>query len=320
MSRSLGLVSALATAARLQTDSYLHMLPTLGPLQMVSAFVKGARVGAIGVAQPTLLQQPPVYIGRSIYGVAALSNDSLLVSDCCSPDVVRLLDAGSNYRDTQQFGSLQSPHGVAAADNHAETFYVCDSEANRLCLFSLESASIIQHHLIGTGANTDATTALRPCQVGVDLEQDYVAVTVIAQHCIVVYRRDGTFVRHITHDSLRSPCGVAYDPRTGDIVMCDNDAHFIATIRSDGTLLSTIAAGQIRDAIGLAVDSNSRIVCGDQSHHRVVAYEPSGEQLWTYDVTHGGQQSYAGGVAIDSAGRVAALDLPCGYLHLLHWK
>lgn len=90
-----------------------------------------------------------------------------------------------------------------------------------------------------------------------------------------------------------SPFDVAVGP-AGDVFVVDDRRGDIQGFAADGTWLTTIGSygtgeGQLNDTGGIDVDASGSILNADFDNHRVQAWGPTGDYLWSHPMaTDGG--------------------------------
>jgi DNA-binding beta-propeller fold protein YncE len=142
---------------------------------------------------------------------------------------------------------------------------------------------------------------------------------------VEVYDSEGILVQIIGDGSIRMPNDLAFDA-AGDLYVVDSKSNEIQVYDpTTGTLLRTIGAGELRFPVALEI-SGQEIFVADQRNSQVKVFDLQGNLLRALGgfVTQGslgykwkGKFVHLQSLAIDSAGRLHALDTHQGLVEVL---
>lgn len=118
---------------------------------------------------------------------------------------------------------------------------------------------------------------------------------------------------------LRFPYGLASDPTTGDIFVCDTGNNRVVRFTSLGKYVSSFGSGgtgqgQFRMPQALALNADgSSLYMVDTGNHRVQQFDltqtqPTFTRLWGQQGSKNGEFNYPRDICVDSAGTVYILD------------
>ena len=207
-------------------------------------------------------------------------------------------------------GSLQFPQhsghlwGVAVSPVNGRA-YVSDLSNSEIHVFNVE-----MKYVRTFGQCREGVRQLKWPR-GIDVSatgQVYVANQ--ANHCVVVFREDGTFIRTIGQGKLRSPWDVLVHS-SGLVYVADNYNHRIAVFSQEGELVRTFGSkgggkGEFRNLVGLATSPDGRhLYVSDCDNHRVQVFTLEGQFVREFG---SGQLKGPRGLTVTSDGSVLVAD------------
>ena len=179
-------------------------------------------------------------------------------------------------------GSLQFPqqpgelYGVAVSPVNGSVF-VSDFGNSRIHVFDVE-----RKHVRTFGQRGEGEGQLNS-PYGIDISangQVYVANE--SNHCVSVFREDGTFIRTIGQGKLQYPTDVLVHS-SGLVYVVDN--HRIAVFSQEGELVRTFGSdgggkGEFKCPLGVAVSPDDHhLYVSDSSNHRVQVFTLEGQYV-----------------------------------------
>ena len=182
-------------------------------------------------------------------------------------------------------GSLQFPpqqpgrlYGVAVSPVNGSVF-VSDRVNSQIHVFDVERKHVRTFGQCGKGEGELNT----PCGIDISANgQVYVANTF--NHCVSVFREDGTFIRTIGQGKLRYPSDVLVHS-SGLVYVADGGNHRIAVFSQEGELVRTFGSqgrgkGEFRYPCGVAVSPDDHhLYVSDSSNHRVQVFTLEGRYV-----------------------------------------
>ena len=182
-------------------------------------------------------------------------------------------------------GSLQFPpqqpgrlYGVAVSPVNGSVF-VSDRVNSQIHVFDVERKHVRTFGQRGKGEGELNT----PCGIDISANgQVYVANTF--NHCVSVFREDGTFIRTIGQGKLQYPSDVLV-PSSGLVYVADGGNHRIAVFSQEGELVHTFGSqgrgkGEFRYPHGVAVSPDDHhLYVSDSSNHRVQVFTLEGRYV-----------------------------------------
>ena len=207
-------------------------------------------------------------------------------------------------------GSLQFPQqpgtlwGVAVSPVNGSVF-VSDHINSQIHVFDVE-----RKHLRTFGQRGQGEGQLYLPQ-GIDVSangQLYVANAV--NHCVSVFREDGTFIRTIGRGKLLFPSGVLVHS-SGLVYVADGRKHRIAVFSQEGELVLTFGSkgggkGEFECPYGVAVSPDGHhLYVSDCNNHRVQVFTLEGQYVRDFGT---GQLKGPHGLTVTSDGSVLVAD------------
>lgn len=200
-----------------------------------------------------------------------------------------------------------TPHAVAV---NADGRRVAVADTNGKCV-----------HLLDVGARTwerrfqcGGEDAVLECPVGVVWINDALFVVDSVLHAVVRYAagESGTV---FGRDHLTRPAGLAYNEKSGELIVSDAAANTLVVFTGDGVFVRTIgAAGSSPGAFNrpshLACAADGTIVVADSLNFRIQRLASDGAPLSEFGRKGdaGGDLAMPKGVAIDASGNIWVVD------------
>ena len=207
-------------------------------------------------------------------------------------------------------GSLRFPQqpgdlwGVAVSPVNGSVF-VSDRSNSQIHVFDVE-----RKHVRTFGQHGQGEGQLNRLQ-GIDVSangQLYVANE--NNHCVSVFREDGTFIRTIGQGKLQYPKDVLVHS-SGLLYVADSSNHRIAVFSQEGELVRTIGSreggkGEFEWPSGVAVSPNGHhLYVSDCDNYRVQVFTLEGQYVRNFDT---GQLKRPRGLTVTSDGSVLVAD------------
>ena len=203
-------------------------------------------------------------------------------------------------------GSLQFPQqpgrlwGVAVSPVNGSVF-VCDNAKSKIHVFDVERKHVRTFGQYGKGEGE------LYAPLGIDVSangQVYVANEY--NHCVSVFREDGTFIRTIGQGKLRRPNDVLVHS-SGLVYVADSRNHRIAVFSQERELVRTFGShgrgkGEFRDPSGVAASPDDHhLFVSDTDNHRVQVFTLEGRYVREFGT---GQLNEPRGLTVTSHGSV----------------
>ena len=181
-------------------------------------------------------------------------------------------------------GSLQCPQrpgglcGVAVSPVNGSVV-VCDNENSQIHVFDVERKHVrtFGQHGMGEGQLKSP--------VGINISgKGQVYVANFSNHCVNVFREDGTFIRTIGKEKLQYPSDVLVHS-SGLVYVADRWNHRIAVFSQEGELVRTFGSrgggkGEFKCPFGVAVSPDEHhLYVSDDSSHRVQVFTLEGRYV-----------------------------------------
>lgn len=244
------------------------------------------------------------------------------------PEQTRIRYVGqlSSDRDLKRPRGLAESLGDAlfgrpAEETMALPLAVCTDEADRVFVVDTSKATVHVFNLM-TRRYTQWKTPtdshdrlLTPVGVAYDAARRRLLVSDSASAGIRVFADDGMYLGSIASEHLLRPCGLALDPRSGNIFVADSKAHQVVVLDPTGHLIERIgfrgeALGEFNAPTHVALDNVGRLYVSDALNCRIQRFKAD----LTPDMQFGRRGDMPGyfarpkGVALDSQGHLYAVD------------
>jgi len=132
---------------------------------------------------------------------------------------------------------------------------------------------------------------------------------------VLLFDREGKFVKVAAQNELERPAGVAYDPNDERLYVVDSARHRCFTFAPDGRMLLSIgepglADGKLNRPSHVAMSPGGTLLVTDALNFRIQAFNSRGEFVWKFGHNGDGSGDFAApkGVATDSVGHVYVVD------------
>ncbi|KAI6655962.1 Cell surface protein [Oopsacas minuta] len=115
-----------------------------------------------------------------------------------------------------------------------------------------------------------------PRGVGIDDDTDHIYVADYNNHCIVVFERDGSYLREFTHKRMVNPVGIYVSGSLDRVYITIFGRDAVHCYKLDGTFIKEIThygtTSAFNNPTGITMDSSERIYVCDQGRDRVVVF------------------------------------------------
>jgi sugar lactone lactonase YvrE len=220
---------------------------------------------------------------------------------------------------------IQQPTGLALSVDERFLFVSCSS-VGRVVRVDLEKGDL---DLV---ADETGHRSAGPFGVAVDGE-DRLYVGDMVRNEVLVYGKDGKFLRRISSEKIDKPTGMAIDRRRQLLYVVSGvhgkgHEHRIEVFSLAGQHLRTIgtrgtAPGEFNFPANISVGSDGSLYVADMLNFRVQAFDPEGELLGMFGTIGVGQPGTfdkAKGVAVDAFGNVYVTDSAQGHVQIFNPK
>ena len=164
------------------------------------------------------------------------------------------------------WGMAVSSNGTCfVSDRNSHLIHVFDAERNHIRTFGQQGAGAGQLN----NPSGLATTA-----------DGLLLVTNYSNHCVDIFREDGTFTRRIGQGQLSRPIDVAVHAN-GQVYVADYGNHRVTVLTQDGQLVRTFGsrgsgAGQFSNPCDIAVSPDGQVYVSDYSNRRMQVFTADG--------------------------------------------
>ena len=201
-------------------------------------------------------------------------------------------------------GTLQFPQqpnylwGIAVSPN--STIFVCDLYAHQIHVFDVQRKHVKTFGGQGTGpGQLSSPRGLATSADGLLFVANY------SNHCVDIFREDGTFVRQIGQGQIQYPMDVAVHTN-GQVYVADNSNHRVAVLTQNGQLVRTFGsqgsgAGQFSCPRGIAISPDGQLYVSDHNNSRVQVFTADGTYVREFGQ---GQLSNPMGLTFTTEGNV----------------
>ena len=226
-------------------------------------------------------------------------------------------------------GSLQFPQqpgglwGIAVSPVHGSVF-VSDLGNSQIHVFDVERKHVRTFSQCGEGEGQ----LKNPLGIDVTVNGE-LCVANQDNHCVSVFREDGTFIRTIGQGELRYPKDVLVHSN-GLVYVADGSNHRIAVFSQEGELVRTFGSrggcmGEFESPFGVTVSPDGHhLYINDKNNYRVQVFTLEGQYVREFGT---GQLKDPRGVIVTSDGsvlvaekgnnRVTAFDKKAELIHLI---
>jgi DNA-binding beta-propeller fold protein YncE len=222
--------------------------------------------------------------------------------------------------------ALFQPMGVAISDD-GNRVYVADFVWLAVFVFDFQAK---EFRFIGV---EDRFALAQPIGVALDAQEN-IYVSDSYHRAILVYTKNGQFLRAIGKGALVKPTGVALDKGRRRLYVVDtghnthdSPAHRVKVFDLEGTLIQQIGRrgkgnGEFNFPTYAAVDSQGRLYVVDSGHAQVQIFDPEGKFLWKFGEP-GNKPGFFGrakGVALDSFDNIYVTDSTWANIQVFNQK
>eukprot|EP01096_Ripella_sp_DP13-Kostka_P017962 TRINITY_DN952_c0_g1_i1.p1 TRINITY_DN952_c0_g1~~TRINITY_DN952_c0_g1_i1.p1 ORF type:complete len:419 (-),score=115.46 TRINITY_DN952_c0_g1_i1:93-1268(-) len=263
--------------------------------------------------------------------------DSMFISrDQLPPDVLK------NIRTTEiqkysaarfsfgaggpSLGQFACPKSIAV-DGERALAYVCDKDNHRVQIFDLTDRSILA--AFGQEGQGPGVYFKNPSGIALDVQGKRLFVCDTGNHRVQVFdliHEGNARCPRAQHNcsfggygpalgQLLGPCGIAVDPVTGFVVVCDtynNRVHVFNTSFQAERMFGSrgTSNGLFASPLALTVDHNGHYFVCDTGNHRVQVFDAAGTRIKTFgsEGVGNGQFKNPSGIAVDRQGNVFVCD------------
>ena len=207
-------------------------------------------------------------------------------------------------------GSLQFPQqrgkllGVAVSPVNGSVF-VSDNTNTQIHVFDVERKHVRTFGQSGRGDGEGQLSWPRGIEGNVNSQ-----VFVAHNHCVNVFREDGTFIRTIGQGKLQSPCDV-FVRSSGLVYVADWGNHRIAVFSQEGELVRTFGSegrgkGEFKYPRGVTVSPDDHhLYVSDTNNHQVQVFTLEGQYVREFGTA---QLKSPFGLTVTSDGSVLVAD------------
>lgn len=216
-----------------------------------------------------------------------------------------VLQRAIQFVSGREGGHFVRPTGVA---ERAGVLYVADPGARTLWILDSTQRRFAEVRKAGELAlQSPVAVAVRP--------DGAVFVADSSAKKVLLFDRQGTFLRVAAEGGLSRPAGLAYDGQTELLYVADSASHRIVVYDADGTAVQRWGRagsgdGEFNFPAYLAWGSDRALLVTDALNFRIQAFDPSGRFLWKLGRHGDGSGDFAApkGVATDGEGHIFVVD------------
>ncbi|XP_078574813.1 uncharacterized protein LOC144861018 [Branchiostoma floridae x Branchiostoma japonicum] len=206
-------------------------------------------------------------------------------------------------------GEFRYPSGVAISDDG--TIFVLDSDNSRVQIFDSDGKFLRTFTVLCPEINSN-NTRLEGIAMALDgnlflTDQMHKSVVIISQH--------GELQDIKRLDMAVHPAGIAFDPRTWNLLVSDVSKHCVIVMNPMGALRHTFGSlgvldRQFNQPLNLTVNARGEIIVSDFFNHSVKVFDSEGVFLFKFGSsgTGDGQLSLPAGVCTDASGNIIVAD------------
>jgi DNA-binding beta-propeller fold protein YncE len=219
--------------------------------------------------------------------------------------IIDVITGGAGGIDPKESLTLLNPYSIYFEN---ERLYVTDIGAMRVTAINIKTMDVIQ---IGVGGGGDLSY---PIGVVTD-KAGNIYVTDSELNKVLVYDKDGRFLRYLSDVNFQRPTGIAYDKEKDIIYVADTLEHRVYGIASNGSVRLSFGKRGIEDEefnypTHLTVDREGRIYVTDSINFRVQCFDRNGRFLFKFGDVGDSFEKFTmpKGNAVDSEGNIYVVD------------
>ena len=221
-------------------------------------------------------------------------------------------------KSTQEIQKLQASKGVLNFPQQPNSTWGMAVSSNGTCFVSDHNSHLI--HVFDAERNHVRTFGQHGTGPGQLSNPSGLATTadglllVTNNHCVDIFREDGTFIRRIGQGQLSRLIDVTVHAN-GQVYVAENGNHRVTVLTQDGQLVRTFGskgsgAGQFSNPQGIAVSPDGQVYVSDSNNNRVQVFTADGTYVRVFGQGH---LSYPIGLTFTTQGNVvvASYDSRC---------
>ncbi|XP_066298354.1 tripartite motif-containing protein 2-like isoform X2 [Branchiostoma lanceolatum] len=206
-------------------------------------------------------------------------------------------------------GEFRYPSGVAISDEGA--IFVLDADNSRVQVFDSDGKFLRTFTVLCPEINSN-NTRLEGIAMALDgnlflTDKTHKSVMIVNQHGELQDMRRLEMAAH--------PAGIAFDPRTWNLLVSDVSNHCVIVMNSMGGLRHTFGSPgaldrQFNQPLYLTVNARGEIIVSDFFNHSVKVFDAEGVFLFKFggSGSDDGQLSLPAGVCTDASGNIVVAD------------
>ena len=172
-----------------------------------------------------------------------------------------------------QFPQQTNSWGIAVSPN--STIFVCDCNTHQVHVFDAQRKHV--KTIGGRGTGPGQLSSPRGLATSAD---GLLFVANYSNHCVDIFREDGTFVRRIGQSQIQAPMDVAVHTN-GQVYVADNSNHRVAVLTQNGQMVRTFGsygsgAGQFSYPYGIAISPDGQLYVSDYNNSQVQVFTADG--------------------------------------------
>ncbi|KAI8510061.1 hypothetical protein Bbelb_124890 [Branchiostoma belcheri] len=206
-------------------------------------------------------------------------------------------------------GEFRYPSGVAVSDEG--TIFVLDAVNSRVQVFNSDGKFLRTFTVLCPEINSNSTRL-----EGIAMALDgNLFLTDKTNKAVVIVNQHGELQDMRRLDMAAHPAGIAFDPRTWNLLVSDVSNHCVIVMNPMGGLRHTFGSlgaldKQFNQPLYLTVNARGEIIVSDFFNHSVKVFDAEGVFLFKFggSGSDGGQLSLPAGVCTDASGNIVVAD------------
>lgn len=215
------------------------------------------------------------------------------------------LAGGGDPSDPKTSLTLMRPYSVYFENDR---LYITDPGAMRVTVVNIKTMDVLQIGVSGKGELN------YPVGIVVD-KTGNIYITDSELSKVLVYDRDGKFLRNFSNINFQRPTGIAYDKERDIIYVVDTIEHKVYGIGSDGNVRMSFGKrgggdGEFNYPTQITVDKEGRVYVSDTLNFRIQCFDRGGKFISKFGTIGDAYDKFTmlKGVAPDSEGNVYVVD------------